>query len=127
MSINSNLVDVMKKEYEFELHYGKLWVTLRQTMGYITTNYGLHYDKLVLTLRVSTSPLPPITRGCGCLHEETSQRFLKAIDKRVPPRGGWHSLIMFTSCVFMVGNYNHLINLLLLFHSALHRRITSRY
>jgi hypothetical protein len=122
MSINSNLVDVMKKEYEFELHYGKLWVTLRQTMGYITTNYGLHYDKLVLTLRVSTSPLPPITRGCGCLHEETSQRFLKAIDKRVPPRGGWHSLIMITSCVFMVGNYDHLINLLLLFHSALHRR-----
>ena len=51
MSINSNLVDVMKKEYEFELHYGKLWVTLRQTMGYITTNYGLHYDKLWVTLR----------------------------------------------------------------------------
>jgi len=24
MSINSNLVDVMKKEYEFELHYDKL-------------------------------------------------------------------------------------------------------
>ena len=51
MSINSNLVDVMKKEYEFELHYGKLWVALRQTMGYITANYGLHYDKLWVTLR----------------------------------------------------------------------------
>ena len=44
MSINSNLVDVMKKEYEFELYYDKLWVTLRQTMGYITTNWCSHYE-----------------------------------------------------------------------------------
>ena len=39
MSINSNLVDVMKKEYEFELHYGKLWVTLRQTGAHITSKH----------------------------------------------------------------------------------------
>jgi hypothetical protein len=39
MSINSNLVDVMKKEYEFELHYDKLWVTLRQTGAHITSKH----------------------------------------------------------------------------------------